>query len=229
MANRRNRIPQYTGPAATVAVIGLGRFGSALALELMQAGVEVLGIEYNEEIVQSFNGQLSRVVQADTTKQSVLEQLEVADFDRVVVAIGSDIESSILTTSLLLRAGVKDLWAKAVSEPHALILEQLGVAHVVRPERDMGRRVAHLVRGSMQDFLEIGDDFSLVKMKPPVPLTGEPLKSLEIRSRYGVTIAAVKSPDRSWTYATADTVLSQGDAILVTGSTERVERFAQLQ
>lgn len=229
MANRRHHVPHYTGPATTVAVIGLGRFGSALALELMDAGVEVLGIEFNEEIVQSLNGRLSRVVQADTTKQDVLEQLEVADFDRVVVAIGSDIESSILTTSLLLRAGVKELWAKAVSEPHALILEQLGVTHVVRPERDMGRRVAHLVRGSMQDFLEIGDDFSLVKMKPPEPLTGEPLSTLEIRSRYGVTIAAVKSPDTSWTYATADTVLRADDAILVTGSTERVERFAQLQ
>ena len=229
MANRRHRIPHYTGPASSVAVIGLGRFGSALALELMDAGVEVLGVEYSEEIVQSLNGQLSRVVQADSTKQEVLEQLEVADFDRVVVAIGSHIESSILTTSLLLQAGVKELWAKAVSEPHALILEQLGVPHVVRPERDMGRRVAHLVRGSMQDFLDIGDDFSLVKMKPPVPLTGERLDSLEIRSRYGVTIAAVKPVGASWTYATAETVLDPGDTILVTGSTERVVRFAQLQ
>jgi len=229
LANRRHRIPHYTGPASSVAVIGLGRFGSALALELMDAGVEVLGVEYSEEIVQSLNGQLSRVVQADSTKQEVLEQLEVADFDRVVVAIGSHIESSILTTSLLLQAGVKELWAKAVSEPHALILEQLGVPHVVRPERDMGRRVAHLVRGSMQDFLDIGDDFSLVKMKPPVPLTGERLDSLEIRSRYGVTIAAVKPVGASWTYATAETVLDPGDTILVTGSTERVERFAQLQ
>jgi len=229
LVSRRQRIPHYTGPASTVAVIGLGRFGSALALELMAGGVEVLGIEFSEDIVQSFNGRLSRVVQADSTKPEVLEQLEVADFDRVVVAIGTDIESSILTTSLLLQSGVKELWAKAVSEPHALILEQLGVAHVVRPERDMGRRVAHLVRGSMQDFLEIGDDFSLVKMKPPVPLTGEPLGELQIRSRYAVTIAAVKPSDGGWTYATAETVLRPDDAILVTGSTERVERFAQLQ
>lgn len=228
MASTRTRRPRITGTAETVAVIGLGRFGSALALELMSSGAEVLGIDGAESIVQELNGHLSRVVQADSTKPEVLEQLGVADFDRVVVAIGSDIESSILTTSLLLRAGVKDLWAKAVSEAHALILEQLGVAHVVRPERDMGRRVAHLVRGSMQDFLEVGDDFSLVKMKPAVALTGAPLSELEIRSKYGVTIAAVKSPSNSWTYATPETVLSPGDAILVTGPTERVERFAQL-
>lgn len=228
MANRRTRAPRITGTADTVAVIGLGRFGSALALELMATGAEVLGVDGSEEIVQDLNGQLSRVVLADSTKPEVLEQLGIPDFDRVVVAIGSDIESSILTTSLLLRAGVKDLWAKAVSEAHALILEQLGVAHVVRPERDMGRKVAHLVRGSMQDFLEIGEDFSLVKMKPAAAMTGAPLSELEIRSKYGVTIAAVKSPGESWTYATPTSVLGPNDVILVAGPTERVERFAAL-
>lgn len=229
MANRNRRVPRITGTAETVAVIGLGRFGSALALELMATGAEVLGVDGSEEIVQDLNGQLSRVVQADSTKPEVLEQLGIADFDRVVVAIGSDIESSILTTSMLLRAGVKEMWAKAVSEAHALILEQLGVPHVVRPERDMGRRVAHLVRGSMQDFLQIGDDFSLVTMKPAVALTGAPLSELGIRSRYGVTIAAVKTPGTSWTYATAETVLGPEDLVLVTGPTERVEHFASLR
>jgi len=195
----------------------------------MATGAEVLGIDSDEETVQELNGHLSRVVQADTTKQEVLDQLGLAGFDRVVVAIGSDIESSILTTSLLLRANVRDVWAKAVSEAHALILEQLGVPHVVRPERDMGRRVAHLVRGSMQDFLEIGDDFSLVKTKPALALTGAPLSELGIRSVYDVTIAAVKHPDAPWTYATAETVLTPDSTILVTGPTDRVEHFAQLQ
>lgn len=229
MANRKPRAPRTTGTASTVAVIGLGRFGSALALELMSTGAEVLGIDGSEEIVQELNGQLSRVVQADSTKPEVLEQLGIVDFDRIVVAIGSDIESSILTTSLLLRSGVTELWAKAVSEAHALILEQLGVHHVVRPERDMGRRVAHLVRGSMQDFLQIGDNFSLVKTNPAVPLTGAPLREVGIRSRYGVTIAAIKRPDEEWTYATADTVLQPDDVILVTGPTDRVEHFSQLK
>jgi len=228
LASVSSRIPRFTGTADTVAVIGLGRFGSALALELMANGAEVLGVDGSEEIVQSLNGRLSRVVEADSTKEEVLEQLGIAEFDRVVVAIGSDIESSILTTSLLLRAGVRELWAKAVSEPHALILEQLGVPHVVRPERDMGRRVAHLVRGSMQDFLEIGDDFSLVKTKPAPSLTGRTLGELQVRGRYGVTVTAVKKPDSVWTYATADTVLGPDDVVLVSGPTDLVERFSQL-
>jgi trk system potassium uptake protein TrkA len=115
-----------TQAADSVAVIGLGRFGRALALELMDSGTEVLGVDSSEQIVQSLNSQLTHVVMADSTSEEALRQLSVPEFDRVVVAIGSDIQSSILTTSLLMRLGVKQLWAKAVSDAHGLILEQLG-------------------------------------------------------------------------------------------------------
>ena len=153
MASKRTRNDLGRIAAAdSVAVIGLGRFGRALALELMAGGTEVLGIDGNEDIVQSLNGQLTHVVMADSTREDALRQLSVPEFDRVVVAIGSDIQSSILTTSLLMRLGVQQLWAKAVSDAHGLILEQFGVPHVVYPEKDMGRRVAHLVRGAMQDY-----------------------------------------------------------------------------
>lgn len=215
--------------ADSVVVIGLGRFGRALALELMAAGTEVLGIDGNEDVVQSLNGQLTHVVMADSTREDTLRQLSVPEFDRVVVAIGSDIQSSILTTSLLMRLGVQQLWAKAVSDAHGLILEQLGVPHVVYPEKEMGRRVAHLVRGAMQDFLEIGDDFALVKAKPPVRFTGKPLGELGIRSKYSVTITAVHKPGLPWAYTTAETVLEPDDVILITGSTDKAEAFSQLR
>lgn len=230
MANTRTRGDLGRIAAAdSVAVIGLGRFGQALALELMASKAEVLGIDGNEGIVQGMNGQLTRVVMADSTREEALRQLSVPEFDRVVVAIGSDIQSSILTASLLMRLGVKQLWAKAVSDAHGLILEQLGVPHVVYPEKEMGRRVAHLVRGSMQDYLEIGEDFALVKAKPPLRFTGEPLGELGIRSKHGVTITAVRKPDRPWIHTTAETVLEPDDVILITGSTEKAEAFSQLQ
>tara|TARA_B100000749_G_scaffold5554_1_gene4506 strand:+ start:1963 stop:2610 length:648 start_codon:yes stop_codon:yes gene_type:complete len=213
----------------SVAVIGLGRFGSALALELMSSGAEVLGVDESEEIVQSLNGKLTHVVQADSTKEDVLRQLAVPEFDRVVVAIGSDIQASILTTSLLLRFGISNLWAKAVSEQHGMILEQLGVPHVIYPEKDMGRRVAHLVRGSMRDFLEIGDGFALVTTTPPERFVGVPLRDLEIRSKWGVTVTAVKPADLPWEYTTADTVLRLDDLIIVAGATRRAEAFSQLR
>lgn len=221
-----------TDPAAVVAphsvcVIGLGRFGQSLALELMDQGTEVLGIDADEDVVQSLNRQLTHVVSADATKEATLRQLAVADFDRVVVAIGSDIEASILVTSLLLRFRVPHIWAKAVSDAHGTILEQLGVPHVVYPEKDMGRRVAHLVRGSMQDYIQIDTDFAMIKTSVPPAAVGLTLEQSRIRSEHHVTVTAVKSPGKAWTATTADTILQADDTILVIGPTRKAERFSQ--
>jgi trk system potassium uptake protein TrkA len=215
--------------ADSVAVIGLGRFGQALALELMETGTEVLGIDGSEQVVQSLNGRLTHVIRADATEEDTLRQLSVPDFDRVVVAIGSDIQASILTTSLLLRFQVPNIWAKAVSDQHGLILEQLGVPHVIYPEKEMGKRVAHLVRGAMQDYVEIGDNFALVKTTACQPIVGQPLGQVRAREKFGVTVNAYKRGDSPWEYATADTVLRGEDTILVGGQPDKVEAFSQLR
>ncbi|HEX8768262.1 MAG TPA: TrkA family potassium uptake protein [Jatrophihabitans sp.] len=215
--------------ADSVAVIGLGRFGTALALELMAAGTEVLGIDGDEDIVQSLNGQLTQVVRADSTKEEALRQLGVHEFDRAVVGIGTDIEASILTGSLLVNFKVPHVWAKAISEPHGRILDQIGVHHVVYPEHDMGRRVAHLVRGAMLDYIQFEDDFAMVKTVPPAELVGKRLGDTGMRARHGVTIVAVHRTGEGFTYATADTVLEEGDTIIVSGRTAAAERFAQLR
>lgn len=227
MARPRSREIRIAA-ADSVAVIGLGRFGSSLALELMANGTEVLGIDGSEETVQGMNGRLTHVVQADCTKGEVLRQLSVPEFDRVVVAIGSDIRSSILCTSLLLEFGIAQLWAKAVDEAHGRILEQLGVQQVVYPEGDMGRRVAHLVRGAMQDYLEIGEGFALVKTSPAERFVGRSLGELGLRAKHGVTVVAVKRDGR-WENTTADTVLRDGDVVIVTGPTAKAEAFSQLR
>ncbi|GAB3284117.1 potassium channel family protein [Microbacterium lacusdiani] len=215
--------------ADSVAVIGLGRFGSSLALELMASGTEVLGIDSDEELVQSLNGELTQVVRADSTKLEVLQQLAIGDFDRVVVAIGTDIKASILTASLLLQMQVPVIWAKAVDEQHGLILEQLGVHKVVYPEKDMGRRVAHLVRGAAADYLEIDPGYAIVKTVAPSHLHGITLTEGGVRAKHGVTIAAYKPGRGEWRNAEADTVLRDGDVVLVVGPTNRVEAFAQLR
>lgn len=219
--------PADVASADSVVVIGLGRFGQALAQELMNSGTDVLGIDDREDTVQSLNGRLTHVVQADATKEETLRQLSVAEFDRAVVAIGTDIEASILTTSLLIRFGIGDIWAKAVSDAHGAILEQLGVHHVVYPEKDMGERVAHLVRGTMQDYIEVGDDFALVKTSAHRDLVGRSLSESEIRARFGVTVTAYKRDGQPWTNTSADTVLEAGDTILVTGPIRKAEAFTQ--
>lgn len=215
--------------ADSVAVIGLGRFGTALALELMESGTEVLGIDTDEDIVQSLNGRLTHVVRSDSTSEEALRQLALPEFDRVVVAIGSDIQASILTTSLLLRFGIPSIWAKAENDAHGQIFEQLGVHHVIYPEKDMGRRVAHLVRGAALDYIEIDRDFAIVKMSPNSAVLGIPLGESGVRAKHGVTVLAVKRGDTGWKNADVDTVVRDGDTLLVSGPTVKAEAFGQLR
>jgi trk system potassium uptake protein TrkA len=214
--------------ASSVVVIGLGRFGGSLALELEAQGTEVLGVDASEDIVQSFNGRLTHVVRADSTKEEVLRQLSVHEFDRAVVGIGSDIEASILTTSRLLKFQRPQIWAKAISEPHAEILAQLGVEHVIRPEHDMGRRVAHLVLGSILDYVEFEDDFVMIRTGPPAIVRDRPLGVVGLREKFGVTVVAVKRPGGIWGHTTAQTVLYEEDQIIVQGAKSQAERFSTM-
>lgn len=215
--------------ADSVAVIGLGRFGASLALELMASGTEVLGIDADEDLVQSLNGELTQVVRADSTRMDVLQQLTIGDFDRVVVSIGTDITASILTASLLLQLNVPVIWAKAVNERHGAVLEQLGVHKVIYPEKEMGKRVAHLVRGAASDYLEIDKGYAVVKTVAPAELHGVSLSDAAVRGTHAVTIAAFRSAEGTWRNAQADTVLQAGDTVLVVGPTKKVELFAQLR
>lgn len=208
-----------------VVVIGLGRFGSAIALELTQRGIEVLAIDQSPKKVQSMAGALTQVVTADCTDAEALHQLGVAEFYRAVVAIGSDLEASILVTSLLVELEIEDIWAKAVTKHHGRILQRIGAHHVVFPEHEMGERVAHLVSGRMLDYMQVDEDFAIVKIKPPREIVGIPLGESRLRGRRGLTVVAVKSDDGSFTYATPDTVLTYDDTILVTGRTGDIERF----
>ncbi|MBB4913607.1 potassium channel family protein [Streptosporangium saharense] len=211
-----------------VVVIGLGRFGSSLALELVRQGTEVMAIDHRPKVVQSLAGQLPHVVTADSTDPHALDQLGVPDFYRAVVAIGSDIEASILTASILSELEIDDIWAKAISRQHGRILNRVGAHHVVFPEHDMGERVAHLVGGRMLDYMEVDENFALVKTRPPRDYVGVPLGESNLRRKYGVTIVAVKPPGEEFTYVGSETVLAYGDVIIVSGKTQQIERFTDL-
>jgi trk system potassium uptake protein TrkA len=211
-----------------VVVLGLGRFGKSLALELMDQGTEVLGIDSSEAVVQKISHRLTHAAVADTTDEESLRQLSVHDYDRAVVGIGSDLEASLLTASALINLAVPNVWAKAISNAHAKILHQIGVQHVVRPEHDMGKRVAHLVRGRMMDYIEFDDGFAMVKTTPPATVIGKRLGETTVRSTYGVTVVAIKRPGEGFTYATADTVIEPGDTIIVSGQVRDTERFSEL-
>ncbi len=210
----------------SVVVIGLGRFGAAVAKSLAALGHDVLGIDENADLVQEMSGVLTHVVQANTTNVETLRQLNVADFQHGVVAIGSDLEASVLSVLALSELGVPDIWAKAVTERHGKILERTGAHHVVYPEVTMGERVAHLVTSKIIDFIEFDDDFAIAKTRAPVDVLNKTLAESELRRVYNVTIVGIKRPGEDFTYGRPDTLVRPGDLLIVAGPTREVEAFA---
>lgn len=211
-----------------VAVIGLGRFGASLALELMRGTTEVLGVDSDAARVESVAGELTHAAVADATNEEALRQLSVHECDRAVVGIGTNIEASILTCAVLVEMGITNIWAKAVTNAHARILDRVGVHHVVRPEHDMGIRVAHLVRGRMLDYIEFDDGFAMVKTVAPSYMVGKSLRESGVRREYGVTVVAIKRAGQGFTYATQETFVVAGDTLIVSGKITDAERFSEL-
>ncbi|MDX3659195.1 TrkA family potassium uptake protein [Streptomyces sp. ID05-26A] len=209
-----------------VVVLGLGRFGSSLALELVAQGTEVMAIDSDPKLVQRYADDLTHAVVADTTDAEVMRQLGVDEFQRAVVGIGTDLEASILTTAVLADFGIPNIWAKAISREHGRILERIGAHHVVLPEHEMGERVAHVVTGRVLDYIEFEDDYAMIKARPPQEAIGKPLGASKLRAKYGVTVVGVKRPGEGFTYATAETVINGGDLLIVAGKVTDVERLA---
>lgn len=212
-----------------VVVIGLGRFGTALADELMNYGVEVLGLDSNERIVREHATDYTDCAVVDSTDPEALRQLGVDESQRVVVAIGGSLEGSILTASNLVEMGIPDIWAKANSEKHGRILEQLGVHHVIRPESDTGRRIAHLLGGRFIDYADLDRDYGMIKMTPPESMRSGEWDPDKLWKKYKVDVVAVKSPSVGWHPYRAYTALNVSDLIVVAGDPARLEAFAQVR
>jgi trk system potassium uptake protein TrkA len=212
-----------------VVVIGLGRFGSSLASTLTDMGHEVLGLDADADRVQQHAGLLTHVAQADTTNEQTLRQLGVGDAVTAVVAIGADVEASVLTTGALVDLGVPNIWAKALTKPHGRILERVGAHHVVFPEADMGARVARLVTGALIEYFALDDDFVLVETRVPKNLAGMKLGDTDLRATYKVTVVCIKPEGQAFTYAESATLLGEHDLIVVAGHRGDIERFAEVE
>ena len=217
---------KITPSAESVVVIGLGRFGRAVAESLQQLGHEVLAIDESAQIVQELSGNLAHVVQANTTNVETLRQLDVGGFRHGVVAIGSDLESSVLSVLALSELGVPDIWAKAVTERHGKILEKTGSHHVVYPEKTMGERVAHLVTSKIIDFIEFDDGFAIAKTRAPQDVLNKTLAESELRRVHNVTIVGIKTPGKDFAYGRPETLVRPGDLLIVAGGTREIEAFA---
>ncbi|KMY53476.1 potassium transporter Trk [Bacillus wudalianchiensis] len=209
-------------------VIGLGRFGGSICRALSEQGMEVMAIDVDEDRVNEFAAIASHAVVADTTDESVLKSLGIRNFDHVIVAIGDDIQSSILTTLMLKEIGVKKVTAKAQNDYHEKVLRKIGADHVVHPERDMGRRIAHnMISNNVLDYLELSDEHSIMEIVANKVLAGNSLIDLDIRARYGINIVAIKRGREIFVSPQADEKIAEGDILIVIGADSDINRFEQ--
>jgi trk system potassium uptake protein len=174
------------------AVIGLGRFGGSMVQALSDEGVEVLAIDNDEDKVNQFANIASHAIVGDTTDEAVLKSIGIRNFDHFIVAIGDNIQASILTTLILKELGVKHITVKATNDYHEKVLSRIGADQVVHAERDMGRSIAHnIVSNNVLDYLELSDEHSIVEIVASRRLDGNTLIDLDIRAKYGINIVAL--------------------------------------
>ncbi|MBM7540431.1 NAD-binding protein [Amphibacillus cookii] len=210
------------------AVIGLGRFGGSICRELSAEGMDVLAIDTTESKVNEFRNIASHAVIADATDERVLKELGIRNIDHVIVAIGEDIQASILTTLMLKELGIKKITVKAQNDYHEKVLNKIGADQVIHPERDMGRKIAHsIISNNILDHLELSDDHSIVEIKASNKLVGRTLVDLDIRANYGCNVVAIKSGETKEINVSpmATETISQNDTLVIIGADRDISRF----
>jgi trk system potassium uptake protein TrkA len=214
------------------AVIGLGRFGSAMATTLAGLGHDVIGIDGDEDKVRGVADVVSLALQLDATDEKALRGAGIRDVDVAVVSIGENIEASLLVVTLLQEIGIQRIVAKSVTALHGRILEKLGVTRVVFPEREMAIRVAHgLVLPNVIDYIELSSDFSIVEVPAPQEFVGRSLRDIGLRARFGLTTIAIKHVSPTGGVLSTniapgpDDVIQQGDVLSLLGSNEKLAQL----
>ena len=209
-----------------VAVLGLGRFGSAVARELTRLGHDVLAIDRDEKTVQSIADEVTHAVQADVSDPEALEALGLADFDTAIVAASSTLEASIMATVLLRLLGVRRIIAKAAHDLHGSILEQVGAMRVVYPERETGFRVAHSFHASgVQDYLDVAPGYGIARVNVAASWIGKSIGELNFRRSCNLTVIAVTREGQVILHPVSSETLRTGDLLIVAGLDEDLERL----
>lgn len=185
-----------------------------------------MAMDMNEDRVNEYAKIASHAVIGDSTDESVLKNLGIRNFDHVIVAIGENIQASILTTIMLKELGVKMVTVKAQNDYHEKVLNKIGADRIVHPERDMGRRIAHkIISNNVLDYLELSDEYSLIEIVANSRLAGHSLLDLDIRARYGINIVAIKRGKEVIVSPLADEMIQKEDILIVIGAVADIGRF----
>ncbi|MDQ0225932.1 potassium channel family protein [Metabacillus niabensis] len=212
------------------AVIGLGRFGTSIARRLHDAGQEVLGIDINEERVDAAESFVTHAVIADSTEEKALTALGIRNFDCVIVAIGDDMQSSILTVMLLKNLEVKKVIAKALGKRHGQVLEHIGADWIVYPERDMGERVANqLLSPNMLNYIELSKEYNIEEILIPEKMAEKNLRELDIRAKYNVSVIAIVSNGDIIVSPSPEHTIHKGDLLVMIGNREDLAKFSSIE
>ncbi|MGO4887666.1 potassium channel family protein [Anaerobacillus sp. MEB173] len=208
------------------AIIGLGRFGSSVCKQLYKMGHEVLAVDARDEKVDDITNFSTHAVVANATDEKALQALGIRNFDYVVVAIGDDIQSSILCTLVLKEMNVKSVWVKAQNHYHHKVLEKIGADRIIHPEHDMGVRIAqHLASEKIIDYIELSEDYSIIELIASEKIANQSLAQLNIRARYGCTVLGIKRGEEMNISPLPNDLIYVDDVLIVIGHKNDLKRF----
>ena len=209
------------------AVIGLGQFGTALALKLSELGKDVLVIDKNEHKVNEISSKVTHAIVADAEDENVMRSVGISNFDVVCVCIATDMEANILITLMSKEMGVPYVVSKASSERHKHVLEKIGADMVVFPEDNMGKKLAsQLINPFITDVTDVSETYKIVELQAPKSWVGLPLSKLDLRTKFGMSVIVIKrkgvaiNPD-------AETIISEDDYIVIGGDNHAIEKLAK--
>ena len=213
---------------ANFGVLGLGRFGTSVALTLTQEGKHVLAMDIDEAKVDAVKDYVTFAKQADSTDKDALIEAGITNCDAVVVAIGKDIDSSILATLNLKELGVKYVVAKATSEQHGKLLSKIGADRVVFPEADTGKRLAwQLMSSDVLEFIELSPLYAVKEVNVPKPFVNKTIKQLHVSSEFNVLVLAINRGEERTIVPSTGTKFREDDKVTIVGKTEDVKHFAE--
>lgn len=209
-----------------IAVIGLGTFGSAIACELSRMGDSVMGIDTDEGVVNALDGEVDIVVQADATDPKVLDHAGIESYDAVIIAIGDDMQASLLTAMQVMKTGCKALYVKAKTPEHGLILKAMGVRNLIEPEQSFALHMAQRLHNpQINDFLNLGNGNYVASMRAPSATNCKTINDIDL-ARFDLSCIAIDIGERILTHDLSAHDLSVDDKLILAGKRSDLRRFA---
>lgn len=212
-----------------IIVIGCGRFGSSVAKTLTKLGHDVMVIDQNHDIIKDMSEHVAHAVQMDTLDEASFRTIGLRNFDVAVVAIGSNMEASIMATLIAKEAGVPIVIAKALTEIHGKLLTKIGADKIIYPERDMGMRVAYgLVTPNILDVIEFSSEYSIVETVALDKWEGKSLKDINLSKQHGLVVIAIKTGDKINIVPSPEVIINHGDVVVILGSNKNLNIISNL-